>query len=690
MANRLGKEKSPYLLQHKNNPVDWYPWSEEAFEKARAEEKPVFLSVGYSTCHWCHVMARESFEDETVASLMNEAFVNIKVDREERPDIDHTYMTVCQMLTGEGGWPLTIIMTPEKKPFYAATYLPKERRFNRPGMMEIVPRIRHLWQAEREQILASAENISRGFSRVLEMPGGGEPDESLIHQARKRLEERFDPVHGGFEKAPKFPSPHLLLFLMQYSSTFRDEKALDMCRQTLEKMRLGGIYDQIGFGFHRYATDPAWRVPHFEKMLYDQALLMLVYAEGWRLTGDPFFRQTVHEIASYLSERLTSGDGGFYSAEDAESEGIEGKYYLWELKEIGEILDPADAALVAELFNLEPDGNYLDEATRSRTGLNLLWMEKRPEEFAAERGVSSGTFTVKLEKIRRLLEERRSERPRPRLDDKILTDWNGLMIAALARSGSILENDTLTDSAVAAWNFLSDRLIDEKSGTLLHRYRDGEAAIPGLATDYASLIWGAIELSQATLDPLWLERAIRLNRMFLDRFWDPEGGFFLTGEGVEAPLGRQKEIYDGAIPSSNSIAAMNLIRLSRLTGEPDLEEKAGLLFRTFSAVLSSAPDGVTHCLQALIHAVKPSAEVVICGHPEDPEVLRMIRTVRTELKEPYVMLLKSVENRERLSRMAPYTEAFPLNDAPSAWFCRNFRCEMPVHTAAGLRELFNA
>ncbi|MEX1063117.1 MAG: thioredoxin domain-containing protein [Balneolaceae bacterium] len=687
MPNRLADEKSPYLLQHAGNPVNWFPWSSEAFDKARKEDKPVFLSVGYATCHWCHVMAHESFEDSEVAGLLNESFVNIKVDREERPDIDNTYMTVCQMLTGQGGWPLTVILTPDKRPFFAATYIPKETRFNRPGMKELIPRIHTAWTDERQKVLESAEKISQGFSRTLEMEPGDHPRPDLVRKTRYALDKRFDPENGGFGTHPKFPSPQNLLFLMQYSLSFDDSAALRMADLTLEKMRFGGIYDHIGYGFHRYSTDQLWLLPHFEKMLYDQALLMLAFTEGWKHTGNRLYRQTVYEMADFVQEQLTSDEGGFFSAEDADSEGEEGKFYIWDLDQVRSLLGLKEAALFTDVYNIEPDGNFKDESTGRKTGKNIPYLKKSPRELAEDRNMDEPSLLAKLDAVRKKLKKDREKRPRPLRDDKILTDWNGLMIAAFARAGAVFEDRQFTGAAERAWQFVSGNLVGH-NGRLLHRYRRGESAIPAMADDYAFLIWGLIELTQATCDVGYLEHALDLNEQFMNLCWDEnDGGVFFTGKEGEELLGRQKEIYDGAIPSSNSVTAMNLLRLGRLTGRSDMEKRAEKLFRAFISFLEETPGGSPHIMQALMFATKPSAEIVISGQAEDPVVQEMIRTLRHNMKMPFVLLLKNKENSLKLSELAPFTRDFPVETAPSVYVCHQFKCEAPVQSVSALKEM---
>ena len=674
--NRLAHEKSPYLLQHKENPVDWYPWGVEAFKKAKAEDKPVFLSIGYATCHWCHVMEHESFEDENVARLMNDAFVNIKVDREERPDIDHTYMTVCQMLTGHGGWPLTTIMTPEKEPFYAATYLPKHSRPNRIGMMEFVPAIDNAWKNDRKNVLKSVDRIKDGFSRTLDLGksrGSLPPD--IIQQARQTLAERFDAFDGGFGQAPKFPSPHNLLFLMNQFRTEGDPKDLEMVRLTLEKMRLGGLWDHVGFGFHRYSTDRHWLLPHFEKMLYDQATMLLAYAEGWQLTDEPLFRQTALEIAEYVDECLTSPEGAFYSAEDADSEGEEGKFYVWKTGEIRQILSEQDSEFFLDLYEFEEDGNFHDEATHQKTSANIPHLKKPvPAEIIYD-----------VQGFLRELKNVRAKRVRPLLDDKILTDWNGLMIAALARAGVMLDEPMLVERAAKAWSVMEIHCL--KEGRLLHRLKDNEAAIEGMADDYTFTIWGLIELYNATFEPAYLEKAVLLHIRFDTDFHDQEyGGWFFTSDNAEELLGRQKEIYDGALPSSNSVAAHSGIRLSKLTANPEFEERSASVFRVFSDQIAHAPAGYTHVIHGYTLYQSEAAEVIITANKRNNDVDKAIDLCREFLPAGSVILLKTEENGESLNRTVPFVKNYPIQTTIAIYICRNFQCKTPVFSVEDLKK----
>jgi len=679
--NRLAQSKSPYLKQHADNPVDWYPWGEEAFEKAKAEDKPIFLSIGYATCHWCHVMAHESFEDEQVAELMNDAFINIKVDREERPDIDNTYMTVCQMLTGRGGWPLTIVMTPDKKPFYAATYLPKESRQNRMGMLDFVPAIRKAWQSDRENVLQSVEKIEEGFSKSLDIgKGKGHLPDNLPKQTYQQLTQKYDSEEGGFSSQPKFPSPHNLLFLLNWYRLNDDEKALEMVHHTLKKMRLGGLWDHVGFGFHRYSTDHKWLLPHFEKMLYDQAMLLMAYAEGWKETGDPLLKHTAYEIVEYLDDCLTSESGAFYSAEDADSEGEEGKFYVWEMEEINSVLEKPDANLFKQRFNIREDGNFRDEATGRKTGKNIPHLKDPVDEEQTE----------KVGRILKQLKAEREKRERPLLDDKILTDWNGLMIAALAKAGIIFKEDQFIGKAEKAWSVLEEHCVTHES-KLLHRLKDDEAEIDGMADDYSFTIFGLIELYEATFNPEYLEVAVDLQKQYDKGFLDYQfGGYYFTASGAEELLGRQKEIYDGAIPSSNSVSVLNLLRLSRLTGNPQFESRITDLFGTFSRQIKEAPTGYTFAVHAFQISQADLVEVVITT-PEMNSVLEQpLEMCRNNIPLGSAIIVKTPELATKLREVAPFTENYEINDLLMVYVCKDFQCEAPVHTLPKLEKLLEA
>ena len=507
--NRLIREKSPYLLQHAQNPVDWYPWGEEAFERARSEDKPVFLSIGYATCHWCHVMERESFEDQEAAELLNDTFVSIKVDREERPDIDAIYMSVCQMLTGSGGWPLTIMMTSDRKPFFAATYIPKQGRAGRPGLMELVPQVANLWRTRRTELLRSSEQIADRLKETATLLPGKALGEPVLKEAYKSLVQHFDARYGGFGDAPKFPSPHNLLFLLRYAKRSGDQLAAQMVEKTLQAMRFGGIYDHIGFGFHRYATDQAWLVPHFEKMLYDQATLAMAYTEAYQFTGKGEYERTTREIFAYVLRDMRSDEGCFFSAEDADSEGEEGKFYVWTEQELEEVLGSEDGRLITKVFNTRPAGNFSEEATGRRAGANILHLKQPLDSLASNLGLTSDQLATSVEGARKKLFEARRTRVHPLKDDKVLTDWNGLMIAALAKGAHAFNDAEYGDAAKKAMEFILQRMRD-KDGRLLHRFRDGETSIQANLDDYAFTIWALIELYELTFLSGYLRDALAL------------------------------------------------------------------------------------------------------------------------------------------------------------------------------------
>jgi uncharacterized protein YyaL (SSP411 family) len=677
MANRLMHEKSPYLLQHAQNPVDWYPWGDEAFAAARELDRPIFLSIGYATCHWCHVMEQESFEDGEVARLMNAAFVNIKVDREERPDIDGIYMTVAQLTTGQGGWPLTILMTPERIPFMAATYIPRENRHGRVGMVNLIPRIQQAWAERRSALLESAASIQQHLESTAAADLGGRTlGTDVLRQGFSELSASFDRQHGGFGSAPKFPTPHRLLFLLRYWRRTGVDMALAMVDRTLESLRAGGVFDQVGFGFHRYSTDREWLLPHFEKMLYDQAMLMLAYAESFEASPDPARERVVREIAEYVLRDLTSPEGAFYSAEDADSEGEEGKFYVWSLDEVRAVLGEREASHAAAAWGLTPEGNYRDEASGRTTGRNIPHLS------------SLEASDDLLEKARRSLFEHRALRERPLLDDKVLTDWNGLMIAALARAGRVLADAGLVTAARRSAAFIHETM--ESGGELLHRYRDGEAALQANLDDYAFLAWGEIELYQSTFEPEHLERAIRLTDSMVDRFLDADrGGFFFSAAGKADLIVRQREVYDGAVPSGNSVALYNLARLARLTGRPDYEKRVSDMASAFSRQVASQPAAFTFFLSALDMAIGPSQELVIVGDPDAEDTRSLLAVAREDYHPNLVVLLRPPGDAgSAIAGLAPFTENFDLVDGQAAaYLCSGFACERPVSEPDALRDL---
>ncbi len=696
MSNRLADEQSPYLLQHKDNPVDWYPWGEEAFAVARTEDKPVFLSIGYSTCHWCHVMEEESFEDEEVAELLNDTFVCIKVDREERPDIDNVYMSVCQMMRGQGGWPLTVLLTPDKKPFYAATYLPKHGRFQQMGMMDLIPRVRKLWNQKRDQLLSDAEQAAETLQRAVDQSGGDihadGPGEEVLSEAQAQLSSRFDRTHGGFGSAPKFPAPHNLLFLLRQWHRTGEDRSLEMVTKTLDEMRLGGIFDHVGYGFHRYSTDARWLLPHFEKMLYDQALHVMAYTEAAQITGYAPYETTAREGLQYVLRDLQAPEGGFYSAEDADSltedgEREEGAFYVWTTQEVRDRLDDDLADLVIDVYNLKEGGNYQEESTGQRTGKNILHLQKPLAEIADDRDLDERTLRTRLEEARQMLYEHREDRPRPGLDDKVLTDWNGLMIAALAKAGRVFEENRYLEAAEQAAGFLLDAMQDE-NGRLLHRYRNGDAAIRAHLDDYAFFVWGLIELYESTFEVTWLRAAVALQEACIEHFWDADrGGFYLTADDGETLIVRQKELYDGAQPSGNSVQMLNLLRLARMTGRTEWEETAESLRRWAGKQVEQQPSGFTGFLIGLQFALGDTQEVVIAGDRDADATGNLVRVVREMYRPHVVVLQRDPGDNPPIAEVAPFTvEQRPRDGQATAYVCRNFQCDAPVTDPDGLRE----
>ena len=679
MPNQLASESSPYLLQHKDNPVHWQPWGEEAFEKARAADKPLFVSIGYSTCHWCHVMERESFEDEEVAEALNDVFVPVKVDREERPDVDSLYMSACQLMRRQGGWPLNVLLTPEGKPFHAETYLPKTSRMGRMGLLGLIERVRTLWQEEREKVAENADGLTDALRRLSAPQGGEDPlGDDLLRAAYESLDGRFDAAHGGFGSAPKFPAPHNLLFLLRFGRRVGEEHATEMVTQTLDAMRAGGVFDQLGYGFHRYSTDERWLLPHFEKMAYDQALLAMAYTEGHQATGEERFRQTAEEIFEYVFRDLTSEEGAFFSAEDADSEGEEGTFYVWTPDEVRDVLGAEEAALVIDVFGLEEEGNFREESTGEKTGANVLHVPDGLPEEAADR--------ERLEAARKTLLERREQRERPHRDDKVLTDWNGLMIAALAKAARAFDEPCYAGAAERAAAFVLDTLRAGDDGRLLHRYRKGEAGIPAHLDDYAFLSWGLTELYEATFEPKWLRTAAELADDMHERFADPEGGgYFLSATDGEQLVARQKPLQDTAMPSGNAGALLANLRLAHLTGRTDFAERADRLMKGVAAQVRRQPSGFTALLCGVALATGPAREVVVSGDPDDERTQALLEVVRRRYAPEAVTLLRPPDGPDgqvpEITEVASFTEAQrPVDGNAAAYVCENHACRRPVTT----------
>lgn len=666
-ANRLAAEKSPYLLQHAGNPVDWFPWGDEAFETARREDKPILLSIGYSTCHWCHVMAEESFQDRQVADFLNADFVSIKVDREERPDIDAFYMEACRAMTGGGGWPLTVFLTPERKPFFAGTYFPRESRYGATGLVELLPRVAALWRDRRADVEHSGSEWAGMIKTSAAARIGAVPGTEVLERAFGQLERAYDSVNGGFGGAPKFPTPHNLTFLMRYHEQTGNKKALDMAVGTLKAMRVGGVYDQIGFGFHRYATDEKWLVPHFEKMAYDQALLADAYLESFQAIRDPEFARTAGEIFAYLIEDMRAPNGLFYAAEDADSEGEEGKYYVWDRTELDTILEKDEIDVAVRVFGLS-------EPERNIPHLTELVGDDRPKEELA-----------RVARIREKLLQGRRRRVRPHRDEKTLTDCNGLIIKALAKGARILDDPALTDAACRAADAILAR-AHERGGRLVHFPQSGDVPVLVFVDDYAFFIAGLLELYETTFEARWLNEALSLNETMLEAFWDPADGAFFGSAGDGDPLfAGRKEFYDDALPAGNSIAAQNLVRLARLTGRADLEQRARALLAAAPNTLAETPMAYTSLLQTVIVLAGESIEVVIAGDRSDPATRKMIDALREGYHPNLVSLLRDTRGEPEVDKIVGFVHGMDAIDGtPTAYVCRDRACGRPITDPAEL------
>ncbi len=711
-------EKSPYLLQHASNPVDWYPWGEEAFARARREDRPVFLSIGYSSCHWCHVMERESFEDEQVAALLNQYFVAIKVDREERPDIDHIYMTACQALTGSGGWPLTILMTPDKKPFFAGTYFPRESSRGTPGLMELLRQVAQVWKDRRDEIEEAGNRLVEGIREQALAdaaprgsagadPGSGHTPGSdtvragklspgdglgpdILRECFETLQASFDPAWGGFGRAPKFPTPHNLGFLLRYRRCRGRDVALDMVETTLQAMHDGGIYDHLGGGFARYSTDQKWLVPHFEKMLYDNALLAMLYCETYQVTGGQEYLTVGRETLDYVLRDMTSEDGAFYSSQDADSEGEEGKFYLWTAEEIQQVLGNDLGRRVAEWFRVTGRGNFEGRNILNRLG----WRTEVPAMAGRLNGMSSGdtpgphgapdsgywdTGGAEIQEARRKLLEARERRVHPARDDKILTSWNALMIAALAVGSKVTRDDKYLHAAQKALDFVLAKLR-RPDGRLLARYRDGEAAYPAYLDDHAFLIWALLETYDAGYDPAHLQQAVSLQEDLDRLFWDDTGGaYFFYGSDAEQLLTRPKPIGDGAMPSGNSVAALNLLRMGRMLWKQEYIDRARMLFTAFSTQVGQYPAAHTQFLSALMLDLAQVRDVVVSSPGSSSSLREVMGPIRRIFAPETSFLYAPADRASHLASIAPFVSGMPSKDGQTTFYvCRNFTCEPPT------------
>ena len=707
--NRLAAEQSPYLLQHAHNPVDWYAWGDEAFDRARREDKPIFLSIGYSTCHWCHVMERESFESAEIAEILNADFVSIKVDREERPDVDRVYMAFVQATTGAGGWPMSVWLTPDLGPFYGGTYYPPSAQWGRPGFREVLQEIARAWRQERSNVVESASTIT---ARLHEWAGRSEdaqshsmPGGEALTATLRQFQATFDGRRGGFGDAPKFPRPSELLFLLREHARTADDSARDMVLTTLRAMALGGMRDHVGGGFHRYSVDGNWRVPHFEKMLYDQAQLVLAYLEAAQVSSDPFYAQIAEDTLQYVARDLGDREGGFYSAEDADSKPdeaadhkTEGAFYIWSQQEIRDAL--GDDSRPFELrFGVLPDGNAPFDPQNEFTGKNLLYTARGIGEIAQETAMAPERVAESLTRARLRLFDIRNSRPRPHLDDKVLTGWNGLMIAAFARGarvlagghalGQTLDSDPESrhlGTARRAATFLRRHMWDQGRGVLLRRYREGHAAIDGYAEDYAYLIFGLLELFAASGESEWLTWAIDLQHRQNALFWDSSnGGWFSTTGFDPSVLVRMKEDYDGAEPAASSVGAFNLLTLAHLTGDSAFQSRASDVFRAFGARLQAHGRTLPMMAAALSAAVVPPEQIVVLG--KDHESSADLWHAANRRYRPFTQLIRvgSGEQQRELAALLPWITAMtPINDMAAAYVCHDFSCDLPTTDPARL------
>jgi uncharacterized protein YyaL (SSP411 family) len=696
--NRLARERSPYLLQHAQNPVDWFPWGDEAFAAARAGDKPIFLSIGYSTCHWCHVMEHESFENDAIATALREDFISIKVDREERPDVDRVYMTFVQATTGSGGWPMSVWLTPDLKPFYGGTYFPPSSKWGRPGFIDILQEIARVWKGERSRVVESAESLTARLRSIEPAaPSAGVPTADALRQTLTQFKQAFNARTGGFGEAPKFPRPSELLFLLREHARTGDVDAREMVLRTLRAMALGGMRDHVGGGFHRYSVDAEWRVPHFEKMLYDQAQLVLAYLEAGQVSGDPFYTEVGEDTLLYVLREMTDAAGGFYSAEDADSippetpdgHKTEGAFYLWRAEDVEALLG-ADAKIVRLRFGIEPDGNAPQDPQQEFVGKNLLYIARSIDEIARETAAEPAAVVDVLQRARLKMFEARLHRPRPQRDDKILTAWNGLMIAAFARMGRSPDGRVYLDAARRAAGFFRERMWNADSRTLLRRYRDGHAEIEAYAEDYAYLVFGLLELFQADADPAWLEWAIALQHRQDELFWDEQGGgwFSTTGRDPSVLL-RMKEDYDGAEPTASSVSVMNLLTLSHLVEDRGWTDRIERTFRLFASRLEQMGRGVPMMAAALSTAIAGVQQIVIA---EDASGDDALSRAASAAYLPFAIQLRVGDDRRRaLAGSLPFVAAMqPVDGASAAYVCRNFSCRQPVTSVSDLeRELRN-
>jgi hypothetical protein len=676
-TNRLAQEKSPYLRQHMHNPVDWYPWGEEAFAKARAENKPVFLSIGYSTCHWCHVMERESFEDEKVAEFLNANFISIKVDREERPDVDKIYMTAAQMLTGSGGWPLNCFLTPDRKPFYAGTYFPPEPRYGKPSFLDLLGQVHNVWTSRHGDVLGSADDLTKRMENLLEREATSAAlAPAVLTNAAARFKDEFDPHHGGFGGAPKFPRPTQPSFLLRHGLKHADQPAINMVLTTCDKMAAGGMYDQLGGGFARYSVDAKWLVPHFEKMLYDNAQLAHLYLDAFLISGEQRHADVARDILRYILRDMTHPDGGFYSAEDADSEGHEGKFYCWTKKELEALLTPAEFAVAVKYFDITEEGNFEDHSHPAPLKNQNVLSIVEPELSGSEKPL--------LASAKKKMFDVRAKRVRPHLDDKVLASWNGLMLGAIARASIVLNEPAYLTAAEKNLAFLKAKLWDAKTRTLYHRWRDGERDNVQLLDAYAFLLGGVIDLYEATLDPKHLDFAVALADTMLAKFYDAEaGGFWQSPAGTADLILRVKEDYDGAEPSGNSIAALSLLRLGAITDRKEFKEAAAKTLRLFAERMQQLPQAMPAMLQALDFHLEEPRRVVIAGNVTSAKARELLRAAHSVFQPNKVVLGTTGAVEE-------FAKSLPAKDGPVIYLCTGTECKPPTGEPRQVAALLQA
>jgi uncharacterized protein YyaL (SSP411 family) len=677
-TNRLIHEASPYLLQHAHNPVDWYPWGEEALSRAKKEDKPILLSIGYSSCHWCHVMENESFEKEAIAGIMNEHFINIKIDREERPDLDELYMNAVQVMTGSGGWPMTVFLTPDLVPFHAGTYFPPEDRGGMPGFPKVLVTVSNYYKTHQEEIIKMEAQMKNALHQIVEIvPSQEAMSDKVLAKAFNALENQFDPIYGGFGNAPKFPSSMTLSFLLRYWKSTGSKKALEMVEKTLEKMANGGIYDHLGGGFHRYSVDERWLIPHFEKMLYDNALLSRTYFEAYQASQKKRYRRVGEEILNYVLREMKSPEGGFYSTQDADSEGKEGKFYVWTRDEIKEVLGKEKGTPFCAYYGVGLQGNF-------EGGASVLSIASTLEKVSQLYGMSTTDLEKILEEGRQELYAEREKRVRPGRDEKILTSWNGLMISSFVDGFKVTGNEHYLNGAKEAALFILHEM--RKDGHLMRVFNKGKCQVKGYSEDYAFFTQALIDLYEATFETGWLKEADDLNRRMIQQFWDERnGGFFFTGKENESLIAQSKNPYDNAIPSANSIAAFNLIRLGYLTGEESLKQKAEQTLHLFYNFLDQHPSGFTQMLSGLSFFLNLE-EIGIIGSKNDLKTKSMLKEIYLTYLPNKILSLRDPQEPIK-ENWFPFLMEKGVAEVPTTFVCKGFTCLPPVKDEKELKKI---